>query len=541
MLGGERGTHLETANYPHIMPQSSRGQEPQLRRHITVNKDTIADDPSTQKGFKTRIRSVFNELDRNNDGVLHREEVIVALKLMKLPSSPVQVDAIFHHCDPDRDGVIHYKEFEAYALMRQEQLGAVFLSLDQNDDGFISNEDIKRALKNLNVTATDEDIERLMRRADLNNDGKIGFSEFQEFLLLCTFSSIESVFNYWAHASAIDIGESLAAPDNLKDFTEVFVTFCAGALAGAVSRTATAPMDRLKVLLQAGTQRGSILGGLSGIYSEGAASGVMFGGFRAFWRGNGANVIKIMPEFAIRFVSYDAFKRGISKDPEQVTVPERFVAGALAGCAGQVVVYPLEIAKTRMAVSRFGEFRGISDCVSQIFRVGGVSGLYRGLGTSVLGIIPYSGVDLALFYTLRAKWMASHPEATEGPGVPVLLAFGAVSSTAGQLVAYPFQLVRTKLQAQGVPQTALGGGGSYPPEEYSGMVDCFRRTVKVQGIKGLYRGIRPNFLKAFPAIAISYAVFEKTKITLTQSLNERRQRQEVEITLAQRLRNSGSR
>lgn len=69
----------------------------------------------------------------------------------------------------------------------------------------------------------------------------------------------------------------------------------------------------------------------------------------------------------------------------------------------------------------------------------------------------------------------------------------------GQLVAYPLALVRTRLQAPGAHA------------HYSGMLDCFRKILAADGVKGLYRGLVPNFAKSIPAVAASYAVFEKTK------------------------------
>ncbi|CAN0033275.1 unnamed protein product, partial [Laminaria digitata] len=115
----------------------------------------------------------------------------------------------------------------------------------------------------------------------------------------------------------------------------------------------------------------------------------------------------------------------------------RFVAGAMAGAMAQLVIYPLEIAKTRLAVGRKNEFKGIGDCIHRIVSKNGMRGLLRGLPASLMGIVPYSGTDLAIFYTLRARWMAANPDAKEGPDVMTLLGFGALSSTCGQLVAYP--------------------------------------------------------------------------------------------------------
>ncbi len=71
------------------------------------------------------------------------------------------------------------------------------------------------------------------------------------------------------------------------------------------------------------------------------------GGWRGFWRGNGANIIKIVPETAMRFVCYDIAKQAICRDPEDPTIFERFVAGATAGVTSQTIIYPLEIASKK--------------------------------------------------------------------------------------------------------------------------------------------------------------------------------------------------
>jgi hypothetical protein len=89
-------------------------------------------------------------------------------------------------------------------------------------------------------------------------------------------------------------------------------------------------------------------------------------GLRAFWRGNGVNVLKIAPESSIKFLAFDMLKSSIATDPANVTGQERFVAGGAAGAIAQASIYPLEICKTRLAVSPAGAWLAMRACVMRV-------------------------------------------------------------------------------------------------------------------------------------------------------------------------------
>ena len=87
--------------------------------------------------------------------------------------------------------------------------------------------------------------------------------------------------------------------------------FFSGAVSGICSRTLTAPLDRIKLVLQAGSpkcRKGSsksfaYSGGRNAPIVEIARGIIRDGGLRAFWQGNGANVLKVMPESAVKFLA----------------------------------------------------------------------------------------------------------------------------------------------------------------------------------------------------------------------------------------------
>ncbi|OEH77879.1 mitochondrial carrier domain-containing protein [Cyclospora cayetanensis] len=148
--------------------------------------------------------------------------------------------------------------------------------------------------------------------------------------------------------------------------------------------------------------------------SSGNNSRLLLGGWRGFFRGNLTNCLKVVPETAIKFYSYDMCKHALvrrkqeqQQDQEpQLQLSDRFVCGAAAGLCAQLLIYPMELVKTRLAAYSPGcMYSGVLQCFTEIYREGGLRRLYRGLGPSLLGIIPYAGIDLAVFETLKEAYL----------------------------------------------------------------------------------------------------------------------------------------
>jgi solute carrier family 25 phosphate transporter 23/24/25/41 len=138
----------------------------------------------------------------------------------------------------------------------------------------------------------------------------------------------------------------------------------------------------------------------------------------------------------------------------------------------------------------------------------GIRAYYRGLFMGLGGMFPYSAIDLTTYEYLKSyitqRNMAKYglEEQDAAPGRMLTGAIGATSSSFGASVVYPVNLLRTRLQSQG---TVL-----HPPT-YEGWRDCFNKTVKHEGPKGLYKGLTPNLLKVVPSMSISYMMYETSK------------------------------
>uniref|UniRef100_A0A672SLE4 Calcium-binding mitochondrial carrier protein SCaMC-2-A-like n=1 Tax=Sinocyclocheilus grahami TaxID=75366 RepID=A0A672SLE4_SINGR len=364
--------------------------------------------------------------------------------------------------EKEHNGQLDFEEFVHYLQDHEKDLKLVFKSLDRKIAGHVNASDIVNSLRDLGVHISLQQAERIF-----------------------------------------DVGENMMVPDEFT--SEEHMTgmwwrhLVAGGGAGAVSRTCTAPLDRLKVLMQVHGSHGNnmcIMSGLTQMIKE--------GGIRSLWRGNGINVIKIAPETALKFMAYEQIKRLMGSSRETLGITERFLAGSLAGVIAQSAIYPMEVLKTRLALRKTGQYKGISDCAKHILKGEGVSAFYKGYIPNMLGIIPYAGIDLAVYETLKNTWLQRYGTENADPGVFVLLACGTVSSTCGQLASYPLALVRTRMQAQ----AAVEGASQVS------MTGLFKQIMKTEGPTGLYRGLTPNFLKVIPAVSISYVVYEHIKTTL---------------------------
>uniref|UniRef100_A0A667HAU2 Solute carrier family 25 member 25 n=1 Tax=Lynx canadensis TaxID=61383 RepID=A0A667HAU2_LYNCA len=350
--------------------------------------------------------------------------------------------------DKDLDGQLDFEEFVHYLQDHEKKLRLVFKSLDKKNDGRIDAQEIMQSLRDLGVKISEQQAEKILKSMDKNGTMTIDWNEWRDYHLLHPVENIPEIILYWKHSTIFDVGENLTVPDEFtveeRQTGMWWRHLVAGGGAGAVSRTCTAPLDRLKVLMQVHASRSNnmcIVGGFTQMIREGGA--------KSLWRGNGINVLKIAPESAIKFMAYEQIKRLVGSDQETLRIHERLVAGSLAGAIAQSSIYPMEVLKTRMALRKTGQYSGMLDCARKILAREGMAAFYKGYVPNMLGIIPYAGIDLAVYETLKNAWLQRYAVNSADPGVFVLLACGTMSSTCGQLASYPLALVRTRMQAQG--------------------------------------------------------------------------------------------
>jgi len=282
-----------------------------------------------------------------------------------------------------------------------------------------------------------------------------------------------------------------------KDTSSSFlIDFAAGGISGAVAKTATAPIERVKLIIQTQDANPLIKSGevkrytgivdcFKRVYSE--------QGMGAFWRGNFTNVIRYFPTQAFNFAFKDTIKAMFPSYSSKTDFGKFFLvnmaSGGLAGAGSLCIVYPLDYARTRLA-SDVGatqrSFNGLGDCLVKTAKgPGGIMSLYNGFGVSVLGIIPYRGVYFGMFDSL----MGINPYRKEKGIIGLASKFAIAQTTAitAGYASYPMDTVRRRLQMQ----------SEKPQAEwlYKGTLDCFAKVAKDEGITALFKGAGANALR----------------------------------------------
>jgi len=156
--------------------------------------------------------------------------------------------------------------------------------------------------------------------------------------------------------------------------------------------------------------------------------------------------------------------------------------------------------KTQMMSSTGDKTRSAASSMQRLWMLGRFPAFYRGLTIGIIGVFPYSAIDMSTFEALKLAYLRSIGK--EEPGVLAILAFGSISGSIGATTVYPLNLVRTRLQAS---------GSSGHPQRYTGVMDVAAKTYAADGWRGFYRGLFPTLAKVVPSVSISYVVYESTK------------------------------
>ncbi|KZP10463.1 mitochondrial carrier [Athelia psychrophila] len=288
--------------------------------------------------------------------------------------------------------------------------------------------------------------------------------------------------------------------------TSVFlVDFMAGGTAAAISKTAAAPIERVKLLIQ---NQGAMLAagrldrpytGITDCFRRTYAEE----GVKNFWRGNGTNVLRYFPTQALNFAFKDHYKKMFGFKRSEgfgLWVAGNILSGAGAGASSSVFVYSLDYARTRLSADGKSagkggqrQFTGLVDVYRKTLKSDGIAGLYRGFVPSIVGIAVYRGLyfggydtikDMVLIGSLQGNFLAS-------------FAVGWGCTTGAALAAYPFDTIRRRMMMT-----------SGEAVRYKSFIDAGRQIIAKEGVKSMFAGAGANIVRGVAGAGV-LAIYDK--------------------------------
>jgi solute carrier family 25 (adenine nucleotide translocator) protein 4/5/6/31 len=279
-----------------------------------------------------------------------------------------------------------------------------------------------------------------------------------------------------------------------------FIDFMMGGVSAAVAKTAAAPIERVKLLIQ--NQDEMIKSGRLTKRYDGIAEcfrrTAREEGVLALWRGNTANVIRYFPTQALNFAFKDYFKKlfGFKKERDGYMkwFAGNLASGGAAGASSLLFVYSLDYARTRLAndaksAKKGGErqFNGLVDVYRKTLASDGVRGLYRGFGPSVTGIIVYRGLYFGMYDSLKPVLLTGTLEGN----FLASFALGWVVTTGAGLASYPLDTVRRRMMMT-----------SGEAVKYASSFAAFKQIVAQEGTKSLFKGAGANILRGIAGAGV---------------------------------------
>lgn len=287
------------------------------------------------------------------------------------------------------------------------------------------------------------------------------------------------------------------------------------AFSGMGAATVCHPLDVIRVQMQTeGTSYNNFADALCGIYKkDGLKDGLYAGVSAAYLRQwlYGSCRIGIYA-----YLLENAQNANVAKglDKNAISLPSKMLFGLTSGGIGSFVGTPSELALVRMSndkklpVEKRRNYNGVGNCITRIAKEEGLPALFTGAPATVLRACLLSACAMGITSEIKMRLTNTGLFGDDGKlygGVPILFIATLFSSFAANMVANPFDVVKSRMQNMEIEKD----GSS----QYNSMLDCFIQTVSNDGVFKLWSGFVPAFLKLAPYTVISLLLTDKiTKI-----------------------------
>lgn len=286
--------------------------------------------------------------------------------------------------------------------------------------------------------------------------------------------------------------------------------FLSSFTSGVVSRFIVQPFDVLKIRFQ--VQYEPLTSNLKSNQSKYKSISQAFisifkeEGLRSLWKGHLTGQLLSTSYISLQFTSFEVLTKLTYRKNESTTL-QHFLCGGASASIATICIQPLDMLKTRLVTQ--GEpkiYKNIAHACVCIFRNEGLRGFYKGLVPSLLLVTPQTAISFSVYEFLNICWRKFN--LTNNKTLQSSLN-GALSGIVAKSMIYPLDVVKRRLQVQGFEQARAAFGQI---QKFNGVIDCFVKTARNEGIFGFYKGYFPSMIKSGLATSIVFLTYEQMVI-----------------------------
>jgi len=317
-----------------------------------------------------------------------------------------------------------------------------------------------------------------------------------------------------ASQSSDDNNTMKSAPNSSLNFSGVLSTFravqlehlVAGISGGVVSTLLLHPLDLLKIRFAVDDGVSKKVQNYNGVWNA-FKTIKRSEGVSGLYRGVTPNTLGAGCAWGSYFLFYQQIKsyqqKGNSRN--KLSATDHLIAATQAGILTLGLTNPIWVVKTRLclqydpkpgkAVDKTKYYSGMFDAFKKILKYEGLRGLYKGFTPGLFGV-SHGAIQFCAYEELKTNYNQYRKLPIDAKlNTAEYLVFAAISKLIAAVTTYPYQVVRARLQDQN--------------STFSGTKDCIVKTLKKEGVGGLYKGMTPYLFHVMPNICLVFVIYEK--------------------------------
>lgn len=483
---------------------------------LNIDMTMRLQDQQKEKALKQLLKDIFyKKFDIDGDGLVSLHNLEKVFTELNLPIS--MAHELMQKVDVNKDGNINLHDFEQYCEKEILKYYKIFLNLDSDNDNKLDYRQAKHSLHEVfpNLELSDDIYRNLFNTMDQDKSGFITFEEWFNFLFLFPQINLEFMLTQWKLYSLTMMDPQQPANAFLErdikvkhgnittSYFEILKIFFCGGISGGLSRTITAPLERLKLLYQTSfteTKPPTLFKGLKDIYSK--------SGFLSLYKGNTLSIFIAFLEQALRFAIIEYSKTHFQDEYGNIKNKYFLYIGVITGILSTLIIFPFDVVRIRMMSSQENKIRIFKE-FQNIYYYFGSPGFYTGLVPHLITVLPSGSLNVFFYNSL--KYFFIKDSDFEKPKMSKFMFLGGFAAYITGTITYPFTLLTSRLIVINREVKIYA--------KRIGFFKITRNTYINEGLNGFFKGYSASMLRLFIAQSINFGTYERLKMKFVNKKN----------------------